>query len=359
MRLWDLPGPRRFINSACDSLRGGSNIVVRFPGTVPEGFDDALAAALGNALHFGHLSATASPFEQLRTKFATDPSHVHSLSDLCDNSGFRGRLIRLHNLDERNWPAWRDFLGRYVQTSRSRHVLGRSLFLIPLSGLLPATPPLADVGLTHCTWDGVLEDVDLLLFASERLRQRSVDALLHSLLATVVARVSVWDFDTAAALLAESDRTILAPTDFLRTIAQNKGWTANTQLDWRLETASHSGVAHPARAAIEDPPNEIHRRIWSAQLSVLLPWIETRRHETVTGNLYEVRRQMRQAGNGRTDPYELELGELSAMFSQRGANRRIRRTVRRLRDVRNELAHRRHLTPDAVLNLIEAPSMFP
>ncbi|MDE0443583.1 MAG: hypothetical protein OXL38_15900 [Gammaproteobacteria bacterium] len=289
----------------------------------------------------------------MRNRYSVDPSHVRSLVDLCDDSGFCGRLVRLRGIAASNWSAWRAFLSRYAQASRSRSLLGRSLFLVPLSGHPPPESPTADVALETRTWDGVLDDVDLLLLASERLRQRAMSPLRRALLATAVARVASWDYDTACAMLAESDRTILAPTDLLRAIARVHGWSPETPLDWALGTASGSGIVHPARAAVEDPPVEIHRRLWSAQLSVLLPCIEDRRHEIVAGNAYEVKRQMRSAGNGHDDPDELELGELHSLFSRRGADRTIRRTVRRLRDVRNELAHRRHLAPDAVLTLVE------
>ena len=126
-------------------------------------------------------------------------------------------------------------------------------------------------------------------------------------------------------------------------------------LDWRLGTASRASIAHPARAALDDPPTELDRRLWSAQLSVLLPWIEPRRHETVTGNLFEVKRQMRAAGDGLGDPFALELGDLVRLFARRGAHRQFRRTASRLRDVRNELAHRRHVTRAAVLDLMAGP----
>lgn len=201
----------------------------------------------------------------------------------------------------------------------------------------------------------MLDDIDLLLFASERLRQRGGDPLLRTLVATTVARVAAWDFDAAAALVAESDDTIMDPGELLRALARDKGWTADTPLDWRLGTASRAGIAHPARAALDDPPAELDRRLWSAQLSVLLPWIEARRHETVAGNLFEVKRQMRADGDGQGDPFALELGDLVRLFDRRGAHRQIRRTVGRLRDVRNELAHRRHVTRAAVLDLMAAP----
>ena len=354
MTLWDLPGGRRFIDAICNSLLGGSSVVMSFPGAVPEGLDDALSATLGNALQVGDLTATAKPLDDLRHQYAGHPSHVNSISDLCDDLGFQGRLVRLRNLNEGNWPAWGDFLGRYAQTSRSRHLLGRSLFLVPLSSCDTLEPPPTDVALTHSIWDNILDDVDLLLFASERLRQRSGDTLFRSLLANIVARVASWDFDTAAALLAESDRTILDPIEFLRALAREKGWTADTPRDWQLGTESRSGAAHAARAALDNPPSEVNRRLWSAQLSVLLPWIEYRRYETVANNLKQVRRQMHRAGNGRNDPFELEVRDLAIMF--RGTNHSLRKIFQRLRHVRNKLAHQEHLTPTDVLNLIKTPS---
>ena len=80
-----------------------------------------------------------------------------------------------------------------------------------------------------------------------------------------------------------------------------------------MGTESGSGIAHPARAALEEPPNEINYRLCSAQLSVLLPWIETLRHELVAANLYEVKRQMTHIGK-----------DLTALSEQIGLSHRAR-----------------------------------
>ena len=355
MRLWDLPGARRFVDSTCDLIRGGNNVVIRFPGIVPEGFDDAVSATLGNTLRVGHLQVTRAPLEDLARSYAENPDQIRRLADLCDDRGFRGRLLLLHGLDGTTWPAWREFLGNYAQASRSRSLLGRSLFLVKLAGYPHAEPPRTEVGLACFDWKEVLDEIDLLLFASEHLRQRIKEPLLRSLLATTVARVAAWDFETAAALVAEDDRTIMDPLDFLSGLARDRGWTSETPLDWHLGTASHTAVPHPARAALDNPPTELYRRLWSAQLAVLLPWVEARRHELVAGNLFKVKRQMRMDGNGQGDPFALELGELFRLFARRGGDRRIRTTVKRLRDVRNELAHRQHVTYSAIVDLIGKP----
>ena len=165
----------------CNLLRGGNNVVMRFPGAVPEGFEAILLASLGNMLEFGNVPVTASPLQDLARRYSERPEHIARVRDLCDDPGFQGRLVRLRGLDARTWPAWCDFLRAYAAASRSRPLLGRSLFLVLLAGLPPAEPPPADVGLTNLSWDRVLDDIDLLLFATEHLRGREGETLLRSL----------------------------------------------------------------------------------------------------------------------------------------------------------------------------------
>ena len=352
MRIWDLPGARRFIDAASDSLRRGSNLVLRFPGPPPDGFDDALATALGSDLHFGSLTVTELPLDDLRARYSTDPAQIQTLADLCADERFQGRLVRLHGLNNRNWAPWSNFLSRYSEVGRSMPLIGRTLFVAPLIGIPSDLLPTSDVALVNRDWDNVLDDVDILLLADDALRRRSIAPLLRSLLSTTIARVACGDFETASRLLGEDVGTMLCPTAFLQRVAIDKSWTAETPLSWTLGTQSLSGVVHPVRAALDTPPTEIHRRVWSAQLSTLLPWIESRRYETVNNHLFEVNRQIRLSGDPEVDPYELEVGELAKLFSQRGADRRVRRTLNHLRNVRNRLAHRQHLQPDTVLRLL-------
>ncbi len=355
MRLWDLPGAKRFIESACAPLRAGCSVVAQFPGEIPAGFEEALIASLGNILSVGRFHGSSSPFEDLCGRFTTGSrSRIRSLQELCEDDGFLGRLIWLEGLDEESWPAWRAFLSRYAQASRSTPLLGRTLFVAPLADPAHCDPPATDVALVTRAWDGVPDELDLLLYANERLVQDSVSPVLRDLLATTVARVASWDFHCANRLLREGKRNILAPTEVLRAIAQEKGWTQETPVGWESGTASQAGVVHPARAALDNPPREIERRVWGAQASVLLPRIETWRHDTVEQNCFGVRGLMRRAGMEDVDPYKLEIGDLASLFEQRSARRGVRNRVRKLRRARNALAHLRPLRPDDVLRLIEA-----
>ena len=233
-------------------------------------------------------------------------------------------------------------------------LVGRTLFFAPLTASSSNGLPASDVALATCEWDGVSDELDLMLLANERLRERVGSTVLRTLLTTVVARVASWDFDSAVRMLAGDRRNILDPVKTLREIARAKDWTHETPVSWELGTASRTGVAHPARAALDDPPREIERRIWSAQASVLLPWVETLRHQIIEANGHDVRRQMRQAGINHDDPYDLELGDLASIFNRRGAGGRIRERLRKLQAARNALAHLQPLQPDRVLRMIES-----
>ena len=288
MTLWDLPGVKHFVESECEApLRAGASVIARFPGDIPSGFEDAVTAPLENFLSVGKVNATASPFEDVSARYATgSQSHLRSIQELCRDKGFGGRLVWVDGLNATNWPAWRTFLVHYAQVSRSMPLAGRTLFFASLTGSSSKSVPPSDVALETCEWDGIPDELDLMLFANERLRERVDSAVLRTLLVTVVARVASWDYDSALRMLTGDRRNILDPTETLRELARAKEWTHETPISWEVGTASRIGVAHPARAALDDPPREIERRIWSAQASVLLPWIETLRHQIIDCLLY-------------------------------------------------------------------------
>ncbi len=356
MTLWDLPGVKRFVESECEvPLRDGASVIARFPGEIPLGFEDAVTAPLENFLSVGKVQATPSPLEDLCARYTSGgQTHVRSIQELCSDRGFGGRLVWVDGLNASNWVAWRTFLVQYAQVSRSTALAGRTLFFAPLTGSSSYGVPSSDVALATCEWDGIPDELDLMLLANERLRERVDNAVLRTLLTTVVARVASWDFDSAIRMLTGDRRIILDPVNTLRELARDKGWTRETPVSWEFGTASRTGVAHPARAALDDPPREIERRIWSAQASVLLPWIETLRHQIIEVHDQDVRHLMRHSGIKHEDPHDLELGDLGAIFGRRRTRPDLRKRVRKLQAARNALAHLQPLLPDNVLRMIES-----
>ena len=93
-----------------------------------------------------------------------------------------------------------------------------------------------------------------------------------------------------------------------------------------------------AIASLENPPREIQRRLWSAQVSVLLPEIDAWRRYFVLENRGLLASHLRREGNG-MDPLDLDVGNLTGMVQRPGFDSSARRQVRRMNEWRNDLAH--------------------
>ena len=359
MNIWALPGPAEFIRGVERSLRDGASVVVRFPGSEQDGFRDRMLELLNNSWTCSVFRPEPAqrPFESLCDRFAPGlpTGWGTGLLDLCGWEDFQGRLIwidGLKRLDRADWLAWRRFFVDYAQASRSVRGFERTLFVASLEGTPPVAPPEADVTLATLNWRGVIDEMDLLFLAYERLGGRGVNPAMRSLLAATVARVAVWDLATAERLLDEENDVILEPTRLLRSVAGEKGWTTETPIGWEFGTDSGNGSLHAALASLHDPPREIRRRVWSAQSSVLLPLIDAQRHKIVTENYGVIAAHLRSKGDN-TDPLDLEVGDLVSPVMRRSFDRKLQDRVERLARWRNALAHLKLLPMNAVRSLVD------
>ena len=350
MNLWTLPGPTRFVRQVEHALRDGANVVVRFPLATPSGFGERMRVQLQESwcCTVFHPAPASSPFWSIREHFAPNlPAEWNpTLLDLCEHEDFRGRLIWLDGLgrmDREDWSAWKKFLVDYAQASRSVPEFERTLFVAILDGAPPADPPPDDVTLKCFDWRGVIDETDLLLAAHERLHRRDAGAVMRSLLATTVAHVASWDPDVAERLLDEGCNAILNPVSLLQSVAKEKGWTSETDACWELGTASGNGVSHAALASLEDPPRDLRRRLWSAQVSVLLPSIAGWRWDLLLEHRATLAEHLQREGNP-ADPLDLDIGELMGMVQRPGFDPEVQRDARQMNRWRNELAHLRPLS---------------
>lgn len=347
MRLWELSGAVRFLKAIGRSLNDGVSVIVRFPGTMPLGFQDAIIKDV-QGLNFVRFKCTSSPFEGLCKKYAPSVlSNTGDLHGLCEHEGFRGKLIWLDSVHPKVWQQWQEFLTKYAQVNRAMSSLGRTLFVVPLEGKPPEEPPKNDVTMETHDWSDVLDEMDLLFWANDRLLQKGMNYSQRILLATTVAYIASWDFDIAMRLLDERPHVILSPCEMLRSVAKEKGWTLHTPLDWQLGTASKSGIEHAALASLEEPPRTLQIRLWSAQAAVLLPQIESQRVKIVRNNMSKFQRALQYK-----DPLDVELSELERSVWSR-TYCKVHNNVKYLLNARNNLAHLRPLEPKKALKLVQ------
>ena len=354
MNVWNLPGPAKFIRRVEHSLREGMNAVVRFPANEQNGFRDRMLGLLDDSWNCSIFrpESTHQPLESLCGRYSPGFSTEWdaSLLELCEREDFQGRLIwieGLQRLNQSDWTAWRKFLTDYAQASRSVEDFRRTLFVTFLEGPLPSVPPKTDITLAAHDWRGVVNEMDLLFLAYERLSERISNPTLRSLLASTVARVAVWDLDIAEALLEEDTDRILEPCDTLRSIARERGWRADTPVGWEFGTDSGDGILHAALASLEDPPRELCRRLWSAQASVFLPLIEAQRYDIVLNNRQKLNARLRSQGED-LDPLDIQVGPLKGLVHHSSFDEDVRQRVGHLHRWRNKLAHLEPLSPKDV-----------
>ena len=352
MTFWNLPGAVRYIDDVVQSIRQGSNVVVRFPGAVPQGLRETVFSAVhGDGFRLTRLDCGSRPMEQISDRYLHSAvSNRRGIYRLFDSSQFSERLIWLDGTDNGNWHQWRQFLKDYADASVAVPVLERTLFFVPLIGTPPASPPISDT-IRVFQWDDVIDEIDLLTFASDRLLQRGIQQSLVRLLATMVSSVSIWDFDLAERLSNQSVEDILRPRELLRAVAEERGWNDSTPICWSGGTSSRAGVVHASRLAVEKSSKELDRRIWRAQSSVLLPTIDSMCNEISGTYFHDIRDWLEQIQDKR-DPFDLEVGDLcDALHSFRvGRDTRVR--IRSLRGARNDLAHIRPLSTTLALRII-------
>lgn len=351
MTFWDLPGTIRYVEEVLQALRLGSNIVVRFPASVPTTLRDKVFSAFrGGGFRSTSLRCGHGPMETLCERFLGGGSSAQDgLRLLFECDDFSERLIWLEGMNPDNWAAWHSFLVQHSHASRALAVHRRTLFIMPLSGAPPEIPTNHDA-VRVFDWDDVIDEMDILFFASDRLRRKGMERSLVTLLAMAISRLAIWDFETAERLVEGRPEEILQPVPLLREMAREKGWDKNTAIRWSLGTASKSGTAHVARLGVEEPAREVERRVWSAQASVLLPEIDTQRYEIIRENIFDVRGWLNRHEKNQ-DPFDLEIGDLYKVLQRIHANRLVRKRVADLRSARNRLAHIQALPPHHALRV--------
>ena len=361
MNIWHLPGPSEYLSTVERSIRNGESVILRFPEGAPTGAETALHARLEYCGRWRRVvvsppteSMPVDPLRHLFSELAPELSTMPDLTpvELCEEEGFRGCVIWIDGLCSINCCEWIQFLENYSQVSQNISRLWRTMFIVPVSGDAPEASR-NNVALSMHDWATVVDEMDLVVLANNRLRARGFVETIRKLLVITIAQVAAWDCAVAEGLAQARMEDILDPLEFLKSDARGRGWTRETPPSVALGTESYLGVAHAALAAIREP-SEIRRRIWSAQVSVLLPVIEMQRRQVIREHRHQITAELRQKGRP-YDPETLEIGDLAPLLSRACFARfdqEVVSRVERLRFARNELAHGRPLPISQALELV-------
>ena len=363
---WELPGPARFVSGLVRSLRAGQNVVLCMPLHSPKPLA-ALRAALEReeswkwtTVRLGEEDERAAPLDFLFTRFAPEVAagEIRSAATLATEDSFCGRLVCVDELPNDLWPAWKSFLVEYEHVCRSIPLLQRTLFCLCLEGEVAIDPPVCDVCLAVHRYDDFAQQFDSLLYASLLIEGAKLVPLQKRLAASVIAALSLWDPFVAERLAEEDLAQLLQPASVLDAFARERGWMSvncpNEESLWCQGMKNMFDGApkiHSAVLAALGKRQEVERRIWSAQVGVLFPFIEEKRQELVD----ELRSILRvpftkKTGEVVTDLRDLEIGHIESQVRNlgRAVGDDKLRLIEKLRRVRNHLSHLELVPPELV-----------
>jgi hypothetical protein len=366
---WQLPGPARFVEGVVAGLREGKNVVVCLPEHSPAGLRDAVADGWNSdewpLVSFAvDPSPRESPVQQLFSRYVSDqlPDGIRNAVMLAKEAGFAGRVVWLTGLTREVWPEWKRFLTEYGYACNGLSPFERTLFCAPVTGAPGEDPPPEDVCLAAHRLSGFVTGLDILLHTHRVFEGRPMPDLLKRTAVAVTAKVSMWDAETSERLGAEKVERILDPLPVLREIAAERGWSGE-DLPWHTgardvfegaERMHSAALAAANGAGVLGPGREVLRRVWSAQVGIVLPFVEELRQEVLDRLKPALRLPFTTRFNEViTDLRDLELGHIESQMGQRPAAfpGDLRELVPRLRKVRNCLAHHDPLTADMLTGI--------
>lgn len=361
--FWQLPEPARFLRTVVEDLRAGYNVVLAMPEHAPGGWITSLRAALSSASLpklEGIQTDGLPPISAIHKALALGPcSSRATVSDLCDQAGFQGRIIHLQQFTPVAWQAWARFIEDYEDTCRHKELAERTLFVITLSGQLAIDAPAPANLLRIHGWLARMDGLNTRLHAASLLAANTQTHWQRQLAVAILAELALWDPEVVTLGASLSLAEILAPEPWLQKIAADRGWTVTDDLkspvaEWRGLRQSFEGRhrTHSAWLALAGREEALAQRVWSGQVAALFPLLERHRR----GLLKRYSGLLRvpwttQFGKTITEIEDLELNHIADQLrpQSKGGLRDLYDFVSWLRDVRNDLAHLTNVAPQRLL----------
>jgi hypothetical protein len=359
MDRWSLPGPAGFIAEVVDALREGANVVIG--ASVPA--CRALAVTLEDRIAEewrirGPIAPSSlEPLEEIYVALDVDddPSTRRSAASLIRTIESK-RVIMIAGIGILHWPAWQRFLDDYANVSRSVPAVDRSQLLMITSGVPRCCLPSRAPALIPMLWDGVIGEADVFSYVIQSLRQRGGQVDAHAkLVARIVTRLALWDFDLVDRLLELDPRSLFDPMAAVHAAAsgvpelQQVGsfWEEGGAAEFDGEELQHAVTL--VRSG--DPGGELQMRLWAAQASELLPALEIRRRQ-LAKRMKDARFHLPVNLNGERihDLVDVEIGPLMHLARQNRLSPEIVRMAEKLWRLRNKLAHLSPLDADEALD---------
>ncbi|WP_157369546.1 hypothetical protein [Zavarzinella formosa] len=361
---WSLPGPSRFIEAVAGSLNDGRSVVVPTPRIRPPQFNDAIRRACDPAGSFQWFEFTwrgekTSPANWLARQLLKDSPSVHVDGRILALSNeLPSGILWIHGLTMEHWLAWKDFLKSYAAGCLARPAHDRMAIIAPVAGLNPSSQGVTDVSLAVVPWMGWVGSHDQLSYIAWQTRDRGRRTVIDEVSIAIAAELSGFDPGLAEVLSTLPLEKLINPISTLCEYSQDFEWTTfpTSQFEqWEngmvhytdASLTIHSGVL--AMKGDQTSKDELTHRIWRAQVSVLLPFVEMRRRALVEHYMSVLIPPFRLLSGDVVDRvFDLEIGQLEWELTRQ--QQPVPRCVSILKQIRNRLAHLKIVPAELIRN---------
>ena len=233
---WSLSGPSEFIRKSIDKLEDRKNIIFM----LTEDFDTYLLRqtlrkviiereldllwqewSVSDLINDYHIQ----PGEALTRAFGLqddDPAAIHDAGFVAQSNNFSDLVIYLEGLDELaelDRQRWMRFLADYAHACRERQ--DRSLFCVPLIGMVAFENPPEDVLLEHQWWWGIVSRWDVMQYLN---LVSPVISLENTWKNAIISELAGWDLDLVDKLIQLEDLSFDNTFSCLIGYANEKEW---------------------------------------------------------------------------------------------------------------------------------------
>ncbi len=347
-----MPGPRAFVEQSARYLREGTNLVLRFPERGGEGFWDALDDKSRDYdlwLHPLESNPNGSIPMEVVNRYCQGGQPAEDCWDLAKHEGFHG-VVRIEFRESAPAQEWASFLEEFRRATRDRGPGGGVVCLLLEGKGTEVRGPKPEVGLEVLNWEGVSTILDMRCYAAGLVRRpHGTSALEHELRVETIAQLALGDPLLAERLSRCSLDTLKSPCRVLIEYGEEAGWGVAAVATWvrgMEQRVDDRQVTHSSWLAMQRREHELSRRIWRAQATVILPWLEECRAELLEAVRpalpmpweYERRDGLRRWIE---EAEQMELKDLLDFLSTQTTPRlnEARKAVRQLVDWRNRLSH--------------------
>lgn len=268
---------------------------------------------------------------------------------LRDNKIFSNRLIWVKGIPKEAVLKWTEFVSEFRSKSTESGV-----FLLEVKEMEKKKS--FSHSITGLQYASYITDDDLRLYISILSENCSMQPSLKQYAVNLITALCNKDSETAGKMLEELDLERDDPTETLRTVLGTNF----------LDSPQINCKGHPFALLYEEAYDQLDKRIWIAQVQTVYPMIEMERLTYINRWYSEILESLKTPfrregdnsphylmdieGNQITDPYEIEIGQLSLLITVRNyddatqyqlyiPDESLRNRIRFLRTCRNQLAH--------------------